>query len=908
MKQSSIILRTIFLYTTLLNGYLLFSQDLVVTTNEIVPAGTYNTITIESGGIATLAGNVTVATSVTVKGGGTLVCGANVIDGAGSFTMEASSVLSFSGATIDANIAVSGTKNYGNDGIFIFTGTGTQNISTGFPSIVKALIINNPDTVYRLSQIEIKDSLVIYTGMLNLNNQRLVINNNVSIINYSLAPLHRFTIRVASSGKVVTIGGTQKLVVSSFDTQQSGVKMLLQNDLEVAGTNPRWEKGSWIDLNGYNMIFGSAISAIIGYPPPHYISFDNGGTIVCRFAGGGSTKTLPVLVGTSNVKNVILTLNSGTCGANAYISYSYIRKATDDSATATDYLSAYYDVKVNDIVNPVFKIDFYYDDSDIFGNEGLLTAQKYVSGVWSELDGVIAISTNNIIFDSLTGDALLSARTGTISNQPNLIIDGNNSSQSTPFDLPDGNPYDTIIIKSGGYANVTAAFTINTLILDTAGLLNCNTYVISGVNFIMNPQAVLGIGSTDGISKSKGTTGNIQFVAANYSRDGYFWYNGTAAQSLGAEFAGSSNNIGNLIIDNSTQVTIGNDVFLGRTLVLRKGKINSSSRLQITGANAQIVNNAGYKALGNMELMSNNVNDGKVVKIMGDSTTYIKSIGVDQTISIQLFQNVTVETCGDGFDRGTIVLGGKKLTVLPTALQGDTLFDMGKIVVDDQGTIEQVMNSTVLGKNKHYRTYVGTSSIPLRFNLVAGTLGSNPLVQMQVVNKKYPQLPDTNNCIKRYLDINIRGVESAVYNAQMTYLAADVVGNIYIMKGGLYNGTSWIETGVTLTTSTKKIDAVGMTDSIAVLTAGELNPVGLCKVINANTQISVYPVPTSGILNVCGAANATLTILNALGQQVAKTQTQSNNATLDITGQPDGLYVIVIETEGAIISKKVRKQ
>lgn len=69
--------------------------------------------------------------------------------------------------------------------------------------------------------------------------------------------------------------------------------------------------------------------------------------------------------------------------------------------------------------------------------------------------------------------------------------------------------------------------------------------------------------------------------------------------------------------------------------------------------------------------------------------------------------------------------------------------------------------------------------------------------------------------------------------------------------------------------------------------------------ILSKKQVRIYPNPTSGILrievlNLGEADNCTLRIFNSAGAQVTSTLTTSATASLDISGQPNGIYFLRI--------------
>jgi hypothetical protein len=160
--------------------------DLVVTTTATVPAGTYNSITVNSPGVATLAGNVTVNTSTTVNSGATLNDGCNVLSGAGSFTLAAGGTLGIcsadgiaaSGAT--GAIQNTGTRSFAGDASYIYNGTAAQVTGAGLPSQVRNLTSTNSSTVTLSQAVSVAQAVTLNAGNLGLSGRTLTLLSNAS--------------------------------------------------------------------------------------------------------------------------------------------------------------------------------------------------------------------------------------------------------------------------------------------------------------------------------------------------------------------------------------------------------------------------------------------------------------------------------------------------------------------------------------------------------------------------------------------------------------------------------------------------------------------------------------------------------------------------------------------------------
>ena len=147
--------------------------DLVVNNFTTIPAGIYNSITVNSPGVATLGGNVTVNTSTTVNSGATLNDGCNVLSGAGSFTLAAGgSLLICNAAGIAASGATgaiqnTGSRSFASDASYVYRGTGAQSTGSGLPAQVRSLTTTTASTL-TLSQATSVAQLLTVGGSGNL--------------------------------------------------------------------------------------------------------------------------------------------------------------------------------------------------------------------------------------------------------------------------------------------------------------------------------------------------------------------------------------------------------------------------------------------------------------------------------------------------------------------------------------------------------------------------------------------------------------------------------------------------------------------------------------------------------------------------------------------------------------------
>lgn len=101
----------------------------VVNTTVPVAAGSYNSITVNSGGLGILTGDVTVNSFVTINSGGGINDGCYTISGTGSFTLVAGGSLAICdayGLQAVGNLGavrVTGARSFSTDASYIYNGS-----------------------------------------------------------------------------------------------------------------------------------------------------------------------------------------------------------------------------------------------------------------------------------------------------------------------------------------------------------------------------------------------------------------------------------------------------------------------------------------------------------------------------------------------------------------------------------------------------------------------------------------------------------------------------------------------------------------------------------------------------------------------------------------------------------------
>ncbi|MBF9221452.1 LamG-like jellyroll fold domain-containing protein [Hymenobacter ruricola] len=161
--------------------------DVVINTpGQSIAAGTYNSITVNSGGTGTLAGPVTVNSFVTVNNGGTLNTNCQALTGSSGFTLAAGGTLGIcsaqgitaSGAT--GAVQVTGPRNFSPDASYVYNGTVAQVTGNGLPAQVRNLTSTNSSALTLSQAVSVAQVLTLNTGNLNLSGRVLTLLSNAS--------------------------------------------------------------------------------------------------------------------------------------------------------------------------------------------------------------------------------------------------------------------------------------------------------------------------------------------------------------------------------------------------------------------------------------------------------------------------------------------------------------------------------------------------------------------------------------------------------------------------------------------------------------------------------------------------------------------------------------------------------
>ncbi|HKO45910.1 MAG TPA: C25 family cysteine peptidase, partial [Pyrinomonadaceae bacterium] len=148
---------------------------------------------------------------------------------------------------------------------------------------------------------------------------------------------------------------------------------------------------------------------------------------------------------------------------------------------------------------------------------------------------------------------------------------------NTSGNLPAGT-YNDVTINSPSIVTLTGNITINgCLNVNSGATFNMGSFVVSGPGcFTAASGSTLGLGHADGISAGSTFSGNVQVTGTRtYSTGANYNYNGTTAQSTGD---GLPSSVNNLTINNSSGVTLTNNVAVDAALNLTSGAFGVGTR------------------------------------------------------------------------------------------------------------------------------------------------------------------------------------------------------------------------------------------------------------------------------------------------------------------------------------------
>ena len=139
-------------------------------------------------------------------------------------------------------------------------------------------------------------------------------------------------------------------------------------------------------------------------------------------------------------------------------------------------------------------------------------------------------------------------------------------------------------------------------------------------------------------------------------------------------------------------------------------------------------------------------------------------------------------------------------------------------------------------------------------------------------------------------------------------LTAEAVGVNYQWINCSINQAIAGETNQTFTPTESGSYAVAITTDNCSQTS-ECNEVNITGINEISTEISIYPNPTNGLVNVNSDNNIEKIIIsNVSGKVIKEININSNNYIIDLINQTKGVYIISIITNNSVITEQVIKE
>lgn len=73
----------------------------------------------------------------------------------------------------------------------------------------------------------------------------------------------------------------------------------------------------------------------------------------------------------------------------------------------------------------------------------------------------------------------------------------------------------------------------------------------------------------------------------------------------------------------------------------------------------------------------------------------------------------------------------------------------------------------------------------------------------------------------------------------------------------------------------------------------------------ASNPVNIYPNPSTGILNIENAANATIKVYNIIGDEVTSIEKANSNTRIDLNRFAQGTYIVKVISNNNVVSKKI---
>lgn len=171
-------------------------------------------------------------------------------------------------------------------------------------------------------------------------------------------------------------------------------------------------------------------------------------------------------------------------------------------------------------------------------------------------------------------------------------------------------------------------------------------------------------------------------------------------------------------------------------------------------------------------------------------------------------------------------------------------------------------------------------------NCALGTAGNDVLTfQKSFFNDGALDLAITRNTLQNY-----QGYGPIVHARIVT---TDNLSGVHDLPIGVSNAFA-------ITASETEVELTAIPDTVVI----DPNKVGI--VAPVELDVTVYPNPTNGLVNILGIDAGDLRVLNGLGQTVHMEPILSKNQSIELGHLPNGVYMLHLRTEKGIAVKRIR--
>jgi hypothetical protein len=177
--------------------------------------------------------------------------------------------------------------------------------------------------------------------------------------------------------------------------------------------------------------------------------------------------------------------------------------------------------------------------------------------------------------------------------------------------------------------------------------------------------------------------------------------------------------------------------------------------------------------------------------------------------------------------------------------------------------------------------------LPPTFTSTADTLCNENLPYQSTVSVSDPQsLPLTLSATSNNPDMNLSFVDNGNGTIDITTIAPDAAG---LIVGDAFRIRVLADNGTVVNEQYYWVDVT--------------DPIGNEEI--ASNPVNIYPNPSTGILNIENAANATIKVYNIIGDEVTSIEKANSNTRIDLNRFAQGTYIVKVISNNNVVSKKI---